>query len=136
MSTDIKNETEVLHNTIRELKRKQQYELVLVKEQLHHVYESIKPINIIRNTLHDVSASSQVKSDIVDNAVSLTAGYISKRVVVGNSQNPMRKIAGRLAQFAITTLLSKYAGPIRLAGQHLFQRVLKPTNEAKQISRH
>jgi hypothetical protein len=136
MTTNTKNETEVLHDSIRMLKRKQQHELVLVKEQLHHVYESLKPINIIKNTLHDVSVSSEVKNDIVDNAVSLTAGYISKRVVVGKSHNPFRKFVGGIAQFAITAFLSKHSGTIRLAGQHLFQRILKPTNEMKQISRH
>jgi uncharacterized membrane protein YfcA len=42
---------------------------------------------------------------------SILGGYLSKKMVVGESKNPIKKIFGYSIQFAITKLLSKITNP-------------------------
>lgn len=46
-----KNETDTLNQTIISLQNKQAQELKSLKEQFHLTYESLKPINLIKNTI-------------------------------------------------------------------------------------
>ena len=54
------NETEALNQAIIRLNHKRVYELQLLKEQFQIAYESLKPINIIKNTFQEVASSPTV----------------------------------------------------------------------------
>ena len=53
-----KNEKQDLAEAIRLLKQKQDMELQILRDQLQATYESIKPINLLKNALHEVIVSS------------------------------------------------------------------------------
>ena len=74
------NETETLNNAIILLQAKRDSELVLLKEQFHEAYESLRPINIIKSAFKEV-ASPNVQGSIVDNAIGLGTGFISKKIL-------------------------------------------------------
>lgn len=75
----MKNERDKLNEAIIVLQVKRKEERMLLREQLHIIYESIKPINLIKNTLKDISSSSEIKSKILDNAIGIGTGYLSKK---------------------------------------------------------
>ena len=70
------NETDSLNELI--LLQEQQYDtdLRLLKEQFHIAYESLKPINLIKNIVHEVSTSPEIKNDMLDNIIGLATGYL------------------------------------------------------------
>lgn len=126
----MKNETDALNETIVLLQNKRAEELKLLKEQFHLTYESLKPINLIKSTFHEVTASPEIKNNILNNAIGLTTGYLSRKVLVGASHNPIKKIFGILLQFAIANVVSKHTDTIKSAGENLLHRIFKNGKEA------
>lgn len=101
------NETDLLDQTIFALKIKQTEDLDSLKGQFHAIYESIKPINFIKNTFNDLAHSPHIKSNLISNIIGLSTGYLSKKLLLGNNHNPIKRILGTLFQFVVTNVVSK-----------------------------
>ena len=127
----IKNQTELLNDAISLLENKRANELKLLKDQFHLVHESIKPINLIKNVLQEVTESSEIKNNIANNTIGLAAGYLTKKAIFGTARNPITKIFGTLLQFAITNFVSKHTDNIKSTGRIILHRFLKLRNESK-----
>jgi len=108
-------------------------EFVLLKEQLHNTYESLKPINQIKSIFKDVIASPKTENNILDTAIGLTTGYLSKKALVNGSHNPVAKILGSVLQAVITNVVSKHSTPIKTAGGALLKYVFKNKHQVKEI---
>ena len=101
------NAKEALDESIRLLKHKQELELQVLRDQFQLTYESIKPINLIKNTLYQVASSSEIRNNILNNVVGLATGYLAKKILLGASHNPVKKILGTIFQFAIANVVAK-----------------------------
>jgi uncharacterized membrane protein YeaQ/YmgE (transglycosylase-associated protein family) len=121
------NETDSLNELI--LFQEQQYDtdLRLLKEQLHIAYESVKPINLIKNLVHDVTTSSEIKNDIGTNIMGLVTGFISKKLLVGNNSNRgiFKTIFGTILQFGIANVIAKHSDDIKAFGTTLLNSFFK-----------
>lgn len=73
----------------------------LLKEQFHLTYESIKPINIIKNIFKKATDSADLKENIINTSVGLTAGYLSKIVFETVTNSPLRKLVGSAIMFNV-----------------------------------
>ena len=105
----MKNSTEVdeLRSKIALLKQQQETDLILLKEQFNETIESLKPINLLKNTFKDVVSSPDLKTTIVKNAIGLATGYLSKKVLIGSSHNPIKKILGTVIEFVVANVVAK-----------------------------
>lgn len=131
-----KNQTETLNETIIFLQSKRAYELELLKEQFHHTYESLMPINVIKNTFQKVTSSPEIKNNILDGVIGLATGWLSKKVLVGSSHNPVRKLFGILIQFAIAGIVSKHTDTIKSTGANILERMWKHRKEPGREFQH
>lgn len=120
-----KNQTEALNKAIEVLQKKKDIEFELLKEQFHITYESLKPINLIKSTLADVASSPELKNNVLNNLIGLTTGYISKKVLLGSSRNPIKILLGSLFQFAIAKVVSKHTESIKSTGENILFNILK-----------
>ena len=102
-----------LKETILQLELKQAVELKRLREQLHLTYESIKPINLVKNTFKEVAASEELTDNIVNTSVGLAAGYVSKRIFEKASHSPFRKLLGTALLFGVTNLVSKHPHTVK-----------------------
>jgi hypothetical protein len=123
------NETDALNELILTTEKQRAYELILVKEQFHDIYESLKPANLIKNAFHNMTSSPGIKSDMVNSAIGIGSGLLSKKLLVGNSHNPIKSLVGNVAQFAVANLVSKYSGGIAAVGSTLLQRLFNKKKE-------
>lgn len=96
-----------LQAQILELERKKALEEQGFKEQFHQTIESFKPINIVKNTVSEVAASPTLKHNLLNVALGLGAGYLSKKLVVGKEAGLLKKTLGTALQFGVTSLISK-----------------------------
>jgi hypothetical protein len=96
------NATEALDERILMLESRKEYEMQLLKDHLHETFESLKPINIIKSTFRDLTASPEVKHNVVNSLIGLASGYLSRKIIIGSTHNPIKKVAGRILQFAVT----------------------------------
>jgi hypothetical protein len=114
-----------LRDAIRLLEEKQSMGGRLLKEHFFIVLESVKPVNIIKNTFKEVASEPDLISNILSTTLGLTAGYISNKTVVGSSGNMLRKLLGTILQFGVTSLIIKNPETIKSVVQsvsELFHR--------------
>ena len=96
-----------LKEAILELEGKQEVEKIMLREQFHATYESLKPINLIKSAFKEVSESEDLKDELVNTSIGLAVGYISKKIFEGVSSNPIRKLLGTALMFGIKSVIAK-----------------------------
>jgi hypothetical protein len=96
-----------LREAILHLETKQAGEAQALKEQFLLAYDGVKPINLIKSTLKEAAASQELKGNLLNTSLGLTAGYLSKIFLQGLSTNPLKKILGTVLMFSIVSLVAK-----------------------------
>ncbi len=90
-----------LKNAIRQLENQRADDWILLKEEILTTVESLKPINIVKNSLKAVLASPELQTDAVNAALGLTTGYLAKKVLIGNTYNPFKNLIGYFVELAV-----------------------------------
>jgi len=126
-----KNETDSLNELIILEERKHDTQLELLKEQFHIAYESVKPVNLIKSVLHEVTASPEIKNDMASNVIGLGTGFLSKRLLVDGSHSPIKRVIGTVVQFAIANLVSKHSDTIKTIGSNLLKHFFNKQKSRK-----
>ena len=127
-----KNETDSLNELIITMQKKRAYELDLLKDQLHVGCESLRPLNLIKHVFHDVTDSPEVKQNFVNSTIGLGTGFLSKKLLMKNTHNPIKKVLGTLLQFGVASIIAKHTDDIKLIGGNLLKRIFT-SGKAKKI---
>lgn len=101
------NQNELLNQKIAQLTVKHKMELEELKEQFHLVQSSLTSTNIVQEGINGFYQTVTSKENLVSTIVSIVGGYVSKKVIVGSSENPIKKVVGNVLQFLVTGYLSK-----------------------------
>jgi hypothetical protein len=107
------NQTDLLNETIIRLENRQTLELYALKEQFELTYESLKPLNLIKSAFTEMTTSPNIKGNIINNVIGIATGYLTKKVLVGSTHNPFKKILGTLLQFVITNVATKHSNTLQ-----------------------
>ena len=110
-----------LRAAILRLEYQQAEEGKALKEQFHLAYNSVKPANIILNTLKDLGDSNFVKDGFLNTSVGFGTGYLSKMIFQGVVNSPVKKLLGSVLMYGITNFVSKNPDGIKLMGKKLFK---------------
>jgi hypothetical protein len=116
-----RNETDSLNELIIQQQKQCDTELNLLREQFHITLESLKPFNLFKTVFHEVTTSPEIQNDLVSNAIGLSTGFISKKLLVDGSHSAIKSVVGTLAQFAIANLVSKHSETIKTIGSNLLK---------------
>ena len=126
--------TSDLKIAIQLLEVEQAHEAQLLNEHFSIFCERIKPINLIKSALKDVTSTPDLLDNFLGTTMGMGTGYLSKKLVVGGSGNIFRNILGSLLQMGVTNLVAKHSKTIKLFGQIVLQTVLPkkshPINES------
>lgn len=118
------NSVESLRDAILQLEIIQAGEGILLKEQFHETYESIKPISLIRSILKQSTESADLKDNLINTGVGITAGYLSKLLFQGFTRSPVKRLIGTAVMFGITNLVAKNPDVVKSIAHkaiHIFQ---------------
>jgi len=99
--------SEDLKNAIIELERKRNVEEAAIKYEFRQTCETLKPANILKNTVSEVAASPKFRHNILNIAIGLGAGYLSKKAMVGRSAGLLKRTLGTALQFGVASLVAK-----------------------------
>jgi hypothetical protein len=113
-----------LKNAIQILEFEQAVKEQQLKEQVYLIYENLKPVNLIRNTLSEVASSPYLIDDILGATVGLATGYVSKKIAVGRSGNIIRKLFGSVLQFGVTNIVAQNTNTIKSVGKFIYQHFI------------
>ena len=117
-----KNATDTLNEMILIQKMIYDNDLELLRNQFDVAYESIKQINLIKNLFQEVTASPEIKNNVLSNIIGLGTGFISKKLLLGFTHNPIKKVLGTLLEFAVANVASKHSDGIKAITGKLFNR--------------
>ena len=97
----------------------------LLKEQFYLTYESLKPINVLKRTLKELTSSAYLIDNIPGTIMGLASGYLSKKLFTGGSGNIFRKLLGLILQFGVTNVVTRNSEVIKSVGLSVFQHFLQ-----------
>lgn len=113
-----------LRDSIFLLEMKRANDWCLLKEELHTTYENLKPVNIIKNKFMDLASTPNLQSTVVNSVIGLATGFIAKKVFIGTSHNPIKKILGIILEIAVANKVSKNADGIKSAGSSILKKII------------
>jgi len=123
------NSVTELDMAIKRLERKKLLLEENLKDDFHTLLQSLKPTNILKNTIHEVQESPELKHNLFKVALGLGAGYFSRKLVVGKSAGIVKRALGAALQYGITSFVAKKNGNeeesgLRSKKKNLFKRIL------------
>jgi hypothetical protein len=114
-----------LKNAIQLLEVKRAANGKQLKEQLYSTYESFKPVNLLRSTLHDISSSPNLIDNILGTVLGLATGLISNIVFKGIAGTGFRKLISPVLQSGVTNMVSQNTDTIRSLGEIMLLRIFR-----------
>jgi hypothetical protein len=96
-----------LKNAIQSLEAEKAMSEQQLKNQFNQIKENFKPVNLIRNTINELTTEPTLIDKLISTTMGLAGGYLSKKKVVGTSHKLIRKIFGSLMEFGVTTLVAQ-----------------------------
>lgn len=99
------NATDALNEAIALLQIKQKRELVILKDQFEVTYDSLKPMNLIRNTFGDFAASADIKGTIFNSLIGLATGYLTKKFLVDTHRSPVKGVFQTVFRFILNKII-------------------------------
>jgi hypothetical protein len=123
-----------LKDAIKALETEQIEKGRLLKEELVLTYESLKPVNILTNTLKELFTTSHLMENISGTTLGMVTGYLIKKLFIRESPSKIRVILGSVFQLGISKLIAQKAEYIRAIGQVVFQHLFSKSehNHRKQ----
>lgn len=110
-----------LRAAIIRLEYKQSEEGRELKDQFRSAYNSVKPANIILNTLKDLGESDIIKDNFLNTSVGFGTGYLSKMIFQGVVNSPIKKLLGSVLMLGITNLVTKNPEGIKAMASKIFK---------------
>lgn len=120
--SDLRSRIELLEN-----QRKAEY--LVLKSDFECILNSIKPTNIIKKTLREVSTTTEITDLMMSTSIGLATGYISKKIIVGKSINPIKQLLGFMLQFSVASAVTKHPQAIKAIGNYLINRIFSIKND-------
>ena len=124
-----------LNEFIIQIEKKWSMQLHLLKEQFHTVYQSITSSNVIKNSFRHTDTLPVVKSNLLNNAIGIGIGFLSKKVLIGSSNKPQKRLIGLIVQFAVAHIFFNQYGGIQSITKNLYNRFLNYRIKSKKISK-
>jgi hypothetical protein len=96
-----------------------------LKTQLLLTYESLQPVSIFKSVINEAAASPNFIESISGSLMGLLGGYLSRKVSVGTSHNPFRRLIGSVLQFGITNIIALYPNAIMTLGKCILRSIFR-----------
>lgn len=123
--------TSVAELKIRILKLEFEHEIQgqLLKEEYLHLYNSLKPASLIKETLNEITSPTYVIDNMVGATMGIITNYISSQLTKRLDNNPFKKIISTAIQFSVASFVSQHPEGIKSIGQYIFQSIFKPKDK-------
>ena len=79
----------------------------VLAEQFHTIYDSLRPVNLIKNAFHNVVDAPGIVNDIIGTSVSIGAGVLSKKLLVGKPTNIFKRVLGTIIQLTVSNAVAQ-----------------------------
>jgi len=126
------NNSAELQTAIKQLEYQEKINKNKLIDQFHATHESLKPINILKNSLGKIVKSPATVDTVVNTAVGLGTGLLSKSLI-GKSTGIVKRLLVTALELGTVGLVSKNSESIKLTGLNLLSKIFK-SKRAPKIS--
>lgn len=95
-----------LYTAIQALELDRERELHNLKEGVQDLYQSVRPVNLIKHTVQEITSSPDLKEKLLLVGVAIAAGHVSKLLYQSTSKSPLKKLIGAALQFGVTNIIT------------------------------
>ena len=120
-----------LKEAILNLEKEQAIKSQLLRDQVKATYESLKPMNLIKNTLSSLAESVEVKNSLFEILVSMTTGFVARKAISGNKPRSPLSQAGVFLLASVNSYISRNPEVIKSIGHYIIDLFHKPDSSAK-----
>jgi len=118
---------ETLKKSISALEHRQMEEGILLKNQFKVTFDSLKLVNVLRKMIGDIAEPSDLKDSLIQTVTGLISGYVSHKMLVRSSKNPLLRFAGIFVQYGVTNFISKNSDTIKALGLYYIKKLTNRT---------
>ncbi len=125
-----------LKMAIKQMELKQANELILLKDEFRNTVEGLKPMNLIKGAFKKATSSPDMKTDVLNAAIGLTTGFVTKKLMMGRSTNLLKKILGIVLEMTIANKVAKNADVIKTTGNIIFNKFFAKKRPVDRLNGH
>lgn len=126
------NNLSELRREIESLRLQQDSDVLALKEQAKITYESLKLVNLLKGVLNDLTSTLDFKDGLINTSLGLGVGYLTKKVVLGATFNPLKQLMGVLLQSTVTNIVSKNGDDLKESVYKLIGNLVKKIKESRE----
>jgi hypothetical protein len=120
-----------LKRAIQQMECLQTTDFISLKNQLTAACEKLKPINIIKSKFRKL-VLAPAKNEVVNTVMGLATGFVSRKILIGKSSNPLVKIVGFVIERIIANKVTKNAAEIKAIGSIILQKIISQPNDPEK----
>lgn len=102
-----------------------------LKNEFQSTTDSLNPVNLILNSLGDVTSASYQSNKMFGTISGLITGYFTKKIAVGKSNSSLRKVLATALQLGITNFIASHASDAKLYGKIVIEELFRLKSAAK-----
>lgn len=102
-----RNQNQILENKIIYLESKRHESLKVLSIQLETTYQELRPSRLLTRALMDIKEAPEIKGNLFESLISLSGGYLSKKLFVGKSKSIIKQVLGFTIQYFTMKIISK-----------------------------
>jgi len=121
-----------LKEAILALEKEQALKGQVLRDQVKATYESLKPLNLIKNTLSSLTESVEVKNSLFEILVAMTTGFVARKSILGNKPRSPLTQAGVFLLTSLNSYISRNPEVIKSIGHYLIDLFHKTKSPGKE----
>jgi hypothetical protein len=110
-----------LETAIEALESENAIRALQIKKDFALAVEAANPVLAITKKIREVASSSHLLEDFLGTAFGIASGWLSRKLYVRGSSNPIRKLVGIAIQFGMTNLAANNFDVVKSAASNLFK---------------
>ncbi|MCH8546519.1 MAG: hypothetical protein LAT54_07280 [Cryomorphaceae bacterium] len=126
------NNTSELQAKISEMQAKSDEAAVLLKEELSGIVDGVHPVQLLKNGIRELVTSSEVKNELLGLSLAMSSGYMTKKLMIGNSNNIFQRIMGNVISVIVSKNIALNADKIQTTVLAVISSIMdrKKSNES------
>ncbi len=127
--------TDSLNTSISLLEQKRDADFRALKDHLRVTGDSMRPANLIKGAISDITGSPQIRSVLIKAGIGLALGFLAKKLITSESQNKKHRMLGNALQYGISFLAADRNNLLKSAGIYAANHFMQVIRERRMQRR-
>lgn len=119
------NNSKELSAAIVELEKRKVIQESLLKDQFHAVKESLKPMNMIKNTFSKITHTPELRDGVFKTIAGVGIGLLTKNMFLGKALPLVRSLVGNAVETGVERSVKSGADTIKAYGSAIYNNLFR-----------